>query len=1644
MVLGCLAFLPTVAVASSGHSDPHLADEPHAEIQRSIQPANRDAFYTVDASDYWEEAAQNRHNIVVGRCGQREPLWPDEFSGCQQLLKQAGAGSLGVNAEKSWETTLGEGITVLVVDYPPDFTHSDLADNVDLSRSLGLTGAYSPGSPYSHGTAMASIIAARDNDVGMRGIAPRADIIWKGITSFAERWYIDKNDPAGLNGVLLSSDAATMQAAVINHSYSSTNRSRPWKVSETWREIHELPGPCPQGLERLCESLRRAASRYGPPGYYGAGENRIFDALSERGFGGLGAVNVVSGGKTERVPEIGYSTLSEVRNHPALVVACSVDGSGRRWSWGNTSLRGPNLWTCAYADGSLEAANGNRYAFIRGGASSPVTAMVSGVAALVRAANPGLTWRDVKLILAETAQHNDPQSSGWQESGKRYSDPDDRYRYHHSYGFGVIDAGAAVQLALDWIALPAYLKESQASSMTSSVIPDDGSELTDTIEAESSIDFIEYVEAEIDFAAPWFRDLRVELVSPSGTTSVLSESMDRIKNPYRYELDCDRRDICGISGPFRFGSSVHLGETGSGTWRLRVVDEKENNHVNTLNSWKLNLFGHTREAGLPLASRDSNQPVITVSGGSSVIEGAQASFTVSSSPAPNSDLSVRVKVSDAPNADFVDARNEGVMTVTVPPSGSVSLNVETAADGNDEPSGDVIVRVLPGAGYGRGQSAALPAAAVFVADDDITAVTLSGADGSVRENNSKKVKVTLGRYLQAGEKLAVPLSLAGTASLGADYTLSGAEAAGVSYQNLDGTSPTVTFTGRSLLAATITVAAEADWVEDPAETLDIGLGSLGATSGIGLGGGAVGTDSLASFTIVDVPHPLDDGTPPVVGFDDAHASEGDALEFLLSLSKPAKTPVRLLYITLEASASTSDFAFANEYVTFAPGETEKTVSVATFADSLAEDDEAMFVEIVEVEGAVAGTALGIGTISDKKDSPPDEPEPAIPVVTITGGSTVAEGDDAKFTVVSSSAPSADLVVVVGVAETGDILDAGGSGRRSVTIAASATTGELAVGTDDDDLDEPDGEVRATLVAADGYTIGTQSSASVVVSDDDVPVVTVAAGEPIVEGETAIFSLTANPAPASPLPVRVTVSQQGDFLPAGELGSKTVTIPAGSGSVAVMVKSHAVGTIDDQVAEKGGSVSLKLVPDAEYSVGAEASATLTVSDNDLAAVSIAAPSSSVIEGESIWFEIIADPLPVEWGDMRINVELTESGDFGAAAPGVVPGFLTVLPKGRTFLEVETANDLLAEPDGSVTASIVGGDGYVVGSSASATVLVSDNDAAIAAGPVVEVNALRNAVIEGDAAEFMVTAVPAPSAPLTVTIEVTTLGEMNDGIETGRRSFAIPESGSATISLATDDDSIHTAEHGTAAVTLEAGTAYRVGASNYSRVSVFDDDAPGLDFLPAVSITANGAVNEGSPAEFALAADKAAPFDVAVTVSVKVYDGEGVLMSKALRQATIPSGSRSATLTIPTTDNEVEATGDGKVSAEIVRGDRLDYRVRDPRSGTVTVTDDEGPLKVAVSEAAAVEGEPMVFTVTRSSAAGALTVYYRSISRSANTADFRQANSRLLFGPGETVKTIEVETFEDNLAETSEEMEMVVMWLDGSQLESRRATGTITDS
>ena len=110
------------------------------------------------------------------------------------------------------------------------------------------------------------------------------------------------------------------------------------------------------------------------------------------------------------------------------------------------------------------------------------------------------------------------------------------------------------------------------------------------------------------------------------------------------------------------------------------------------------------------------QPVVTIAAGTSpVTEGTAASFTVSASPMPASDLTVNLSVAEAAGSDFVASGNEGMKTVMIPASGSVTYTVATMNDDTDEPNGNVTVTVENGTGYMVGSTAS---ATVMVNDDD--------------------------------------------------------------------------------------------------------------------------------------------------------------------------------------------------------------------------------------------------------------------------------------------------------------------------------------------------------------------------------------------------------------------------------------------------------------------------------------------------------------------------------------------------------------------------------------------------------------------------------------------------------------------------------------------------------------------------------------------------------------------------------------------------------------------------------------------------------------------------------------------------------------------------------------------------------------
>ena len=331
----------------------------------------------------------------------------DPLYGCQWHLNNDNQFSNGagqdIRVEEVWPTYTGSGINVAVVDHGMHYQHEDLTDNVltafNHNYDPRLTDIYHP--YENHGTAVAGLIAAKDNSLGMRGVAPGAKIYGYNLL---ERFYAANKANA------MSRNAAT--TAISNNSWGSVDNGRPGHANEVW-EIAVKDGVT--------------------NGYEGKG---VFYAFAA-GNGG----------------DLDYSTLDELANFYAVTAVCAVGHDDIRSRY---SEAGANLWVCGPSSSGrgrqpriATTDNGHSYRSSFGGTSA-ATPIVAGVAALIREADNALTWRDVKLILAASARKVDPDNTGWEQGAFKYGSTRDRYNFNHEYGFGMVDAKAATDLAPGW------------------------------------------------------------------------------------------------------------------------------------------------------------------------------------------------------------------------------------------------------------------------------------------------------------------------------------------------------------------------------------------------------------------------------------------------------------------------------------------------------------------------------------------------------------------------------------------------------------------------------------------------------------------------------------------------------------------------------------------------------------------------------------------------------------------------------------------------------------------------------------------------------------------------------------------------------------------------------------------------------------------------------------------------------------------------------------------------------------------------------------------------------------------------------------------------------------------------------------------
>jgi probable HAF family extracellular repeat protein len=225
---------------------------------------------------------------------------------------------------------------------------------------------------------------------------------------------------------------------------------------------------------------------------------------------------------------------------------------------------------------------------------------------------------------------------------------------------------------------------------------------------------------------------------------------------------------------------------------------------------------------------------------------------------------------------------------------------------------------------------------------------------------------------------------------------------------------------------------------------DSGWSSLYSAEAINDNGWIVGAATGASDTDGFIMIPTFGELPPLVNVSDASITEGNfgttAVTFTVTLSNSWGQPVTVAYVTGDgAAAAGSDYQAASGTLTFAPGQTSKTITVLVNGDRLGEPNETFVINLSNPINATIADGQGVGTITD------DEPRISTSDVAKAEGK---KGKTTQFTFTVTLSAAYDQAVTLsfrtadGSAKTSDGDYVGKTG--TLTFAPGETTKTITI------------------------------------------------------------------------------------------------------------------------------------------------------------------------------------------------------------------------------------------------------------------------------------------------------------------------------------------------------------------------------------------------------------------------------------------------------------------------------------------------------------------------------------------------------------------------------------------------------------------------
>ena len=999
-------------------------------------------------------------------------------------------------------------------------------------------------------------------------------------------------------------------------------------------------------------------------------------------------------------------------------------------------------------------------------------------------------------------------------------------------------------------------------------------------------------------------------------------------------------------------------------------------------------------------------PAITV-GDRRVVEGSPTIFEVALSSRASRAITVdfAAVAHAAPGAlvastgaDFTAASGSIVI-----PAGSTSATVAVATSEDQIDEYDETFRfVLSDPDYG---DLADPVAVGTITDDD-PLPTLSAA-GAFAGEDSGAITATVILSEPSGRNVAVEYTTAaGTAVAPDDYTAAAATLLIPAGQT----------------TASIDISLNDDDDEGP-ETLTLSLSSPQNASL---------ASSSALFTIID-----DEGLP--TAFLVPHSSgalEGAPAEITVRLSRPAAAALSVDYTTMDGTAvAPDDYTAATAAQAFAVGDTEHTLSTPTIDDDEVEDTEAFTWLLSNPNGVLFTAQPGTSQIIDDDN---------LPDLTVDDTLIAEGGGPLQFTVELSS-PAVTEVTAAWQTERNPFAHAAAvpgqdysqvSGTISIAIGARTATVEVPI--IDDSLDE-DPEtlwLRLSNVTsadiADAVAVGT-------IDDDDPEPHLIVGDAAAAEGSRLRFPVYLSQPSGrtvrlqyAPHPI-TTADHPAD--PADDYNPATgsLAIPPGT------TGTHAeVQLTTDHISEYSETFTVRIFNPVHATVAVSAAVGTIIDANGPPAAAISGTEADENRGPAILTVTLTHPstqtTSVRYATAPVTAKTPD--DYTTTS-----GTLTFPPNATEATVAVTLNDdSTAESDETFTVTLANPTGVVI-FDPSASVVIRDDDG-LPRFSVAPATADEN----DPGAAFSVT-LSHPSDQATTVRYATfdnTAQHPDDYTAASGTLTLAPNATEAVITVPIVDDRLD--EHDEQ-FTLRLSNPTGAGLSGpVATASIIDDDPE-----PRLRILASSAL-EGDLLHFTATLD--APSGRTVTADYTTADDatadhpatSGTDYTTSAGTVTFMPGETLQTISVETADDALTEAPE----TLLLRLSNPRWAALAPADATATGTIANRRLPaITVADSAALEGDPVVFTVKLDRPATTdISVSHTLIPTTADIQDFpRNArNQPPVFIPaGQTQATVAIPTIVDHVIEGDEQFLLRLTGLTGNaQIELATAVGTIIDN